>query len=215
MALSEKINFKESALVEGLQASVAKGVQASEVTQATIAEGTHTARFGEVEQRGIALTQAGRKLYDELLVQVKMQMQDVHKDDYAQTYSKVLKEVFTQFPDDWKTLQQQGLGYFYASPNEDLLLQKPLSCELTWHQLLEQGYVNFEPITYEDFLPVSAAGIFQSNLGTENSENNYHDASNQLSFQQALGVKVLNEFELYATLEKESILNTKQVLGVA
>ncbi len=215
MALSEKINFKESALVEGLQASVAKGVQASEVTQATIAEGTHTARFGEVEQRGIALTQAGRKLYDELLVQVKMQMQDVHKDDYAQTYSKVLKEVFTQFPDDWKTLQQQGLGYFYASPNEDLLLQKPLSCELTWHQLLEQGYVNFEPITYEDFLPVSAAGIFQSNLGTENSENNYHAASNRLSFQQALGGKVRNEFELYATLEKESILNTKQVLGVA
>src|SRR5699024_10661562 len=30
--------------------------------------GHHTARFGEIEQRGIALTPAGRKLYDELLI---------------------------------------------------------------------------------------------------------------------------------------------------
>ena len=31
--------------------------------------------------------------------------------------------------------------------------------------LVEQGLVEAQPITYEDFLPVSAAGIFQSNLG--------------------------------------------------
>lgn len=29
--------------------------------------GTHTARFGEIEQRGVALTPKGRALYDELL----------------------------------------------------------------------------------------------------------------------------------------------------
>jgi uncharacterized glyoxalase superfamily metalloenzyme YdcJ len=31
--------------------------------------------------------------------------------------------------------------------------------------LIERGWVVAQPITYEDFLPVSAAGIFQSNLG--------------------------------------------------
>ncbi|VDZ78840.1 putative cytoplasmic protein [Salmonella bongori] len=30
-------------------------------------QGTHTARFGEIEQRGVALTPKGRQLYDELL----------------------------------------------------------------------------------------------------------------------------------------------------
>ena len=29
--------------------------------------GAHTARFGEIEQRGVALTRKGRALYDELL----------------------------------------------------------------------------------------------------------------------------------------------------
>ena len=30
-------------------------------------KGTHTARFGEIEQRGVALTPKGRELYDSLL----------------------------------------------------------------------------------------------------------------------------------------------------
>ncbi len=81
--------------------------------------------------------------------------------------------------------------------------------------MIEEGYVSFEPITYEDFLPVSAAGIFQSNLGHENSSKNYHAVSNQQTFHEALGAQVLNEFELYAALEAESILYTKQTLGVA
>ena len=32
-------------------------------------KGTHTARFGEIEQRGVALTPKGRELYDRLLNQ--------------------------------------------------------------------------------------------------------------------------------------------------
>ncbi len=28
-------------------------------------QGTHTARFGEIEQRGVALTPKGRQLYDD------------------------------------------------------------------------------------------------------------------------------------------------------
>lgn len=226
MALSEKINFKENPSTEGLQVPTTKGAQASEstqatqATQATIAEGKHTARFGEVEQRGIALTPLGRKLYDDLLGQVRLKMQGVDKNDYAHTYPSVLSEVFKQFPDNWQALQKQGLGYFKAQPNVECLLNKPLTNKSmtsspTWLQLIDEGYVIFEPIIYEDFLPVSAAGIFQSNLGHENSSKNYHAVSNQQTFHEALGAQVLNEFELYAALEADSVLQTKQALGLA
>jgi uncharacterized glyoxalase superfamily metalloenzyme YdcJ len=126
-----------------------------------------------------------------------------------------LSEVYEQFPDNWLTLQKQGMGYFYAQPNIECLLNKPITSHLTWSQLIDEGYVSFEPITYEDFLPVSAAGIFQSNLGNENHSKNYHVVSNQQSFHEALGSQVLNEFELYAALEADSILRTKYALGVA
>ena len=96
-----------------------------------------------------------------------------------------------------------------------MLVKQTHNKQPTWSQLIDEGYVSFEPITYEDFLPVSAAGIFQSNLGNENSSKNYHAASSQQSFEQALGTTVLNEFELYAALEADSILQTKQALGVA
>ncbi len=215
MALSEKINFKENASIDDLHAATAMGTQSSEAALASTAEGQHTARFGEVEQRGIALTPLGRKLYDDLLGQVRSKMQGVDKSDYAHTYPIVLSEVFEQLPDNWQALQKQGLGYFYAQPNIECLLNKPITSSLTWSQLIDEGYVSFEPITYEDFLPVSAAGIFQSNLGNENRSRNYHVASNQQSFHDALGAQVLNEFELYATLEADSILQTKQALGVA
>ncbi|WP_143340603.1 2-oxoadipate dioxygenase/decarboxylase family protein, partial [Cronobacter sakazakii] len=52
--------------------------------------GAHTARFGEIEQRGCALTPTGRALYDEALV----------------------KKDFSALPDDWTAMRRQGLGWF-------------------------------------------------------------------------------------------------------
>jgi uncharacterized glyoxalase superfamily metalloenzyme YdcJ len=40
--------------------------------------------------------------------------------------------------------------------------------------------VQAEPITYEDFLPVSAAGIFQSNLGGEEQKQYQAHAAQQV-----------------------------------
>ncbi|WP_310657066.1 2-oxoadipate dioxygenase/decarboxylase family protein, partial [Acinetobacter baumannii] len=36
-----------------------------------------------------------------------------------------------------------------------------------------------QPIIYEDFLPVSAAGIFQSNLGNETQARSHGNASRE------------------------------------
>lgn len=60
-----------------------------------------------------------------------------------------------------------------------------------------------EPITYEDFLPVSAAGIFRSNLG-DAAPPAYAAAAARDAFEAALGAKVLDPFALYAAIEHAS-----------
>lgn len=196
MALSEPIYFEDGSEDE--------------------AQGTHTARFGEIEQRGVALTPAGRTLYDELLAQVRDQMKTVPKDqpDYAQVYMNTLSQVFTRFPDNYRSLREQNLAYFYARPNMERLAQQPPAPDADWNSLVQQGYVTFSPITYEDFLPVSAAGIFQSNLGAENKEQEFAQASNQDRFEADLGRSILDELELYAQLQQESIMQTYAALGL-
>lgn len=63
-------------------------------------KGTHTARFGEIEQRGIALTPKGRALYDRLLGEA-----GVGKDNL--NHQRHLQEVFSAFPDSEFLLRQQ------------------------------------------------------------------------------------------------------------
>lgn len=57
------------------------------------------------------------------------------------------------------------------------------------------------PIVYEDFLPVSAAGIFQSNLGGD-AQRNYAVAA---ALEAALGAPVHDETEPYAEAERASL----------
>ncbi len=62
------------------------------------------------------------------------------------------------------------------------------------------------PIRYEDFLPVSAAGIFTSNLAQDNhSKNEILQSPNQRSFEEALGVTVMNSFDLYEAQQQASL----------
>ena len=108
----------------------------------------HTARFGEIEQRGAALTPKGRALYDSCLA----------------------AKNFSAFPDHDAALQDQDLAYFDASGT---------------------------PLTYEDFLPVSAAGIFKSNLRESEDIAVVAATGNQAVFEAALGRPVIDMFALY------------------
>lgn len=138
-ALSEEVQFKTA---DGWQTA------------------THTARFGEIEQRGVALTPKGRTLYDQCLIASKQSDKD-HQD--------ALAEAFADFPDDWETLRASGLAYFDQ---------------------------NGQPLTYEDFLPVSAAGIFRSNL--RSSEDQFGAGSGDKDgFEAAMGRPCLDMFSLY------------------
>ncbi|NHF64781.1 2-oxoadipate dioxygenase/decarboxylase HglS [Xanthomonas hortorum] len=163
--------------------------------------GTHTARFGEIEQRGLALTPKGRALYDALLAQAR------DSDGAGSTgadYATRLQTAFVAFPDDEALLRQEGLGYFRYAFTEAGRAEPAQVAAMPAETAIALGLVSADPIIYEDFLPVSAAGIFQSNLGGA-EQHAYAAHSSKRSFEQALGAQVHDEFALYAQLERESL----------
>jgi uncharacterized glyoxalase superfamily metalloenzyme YdcJ len=167
-----------------------------------VTAGSHTARFGEIEQRGMALTRAGRTRYDELLASVR----DIGAAGSSDAgYSTRLAEAFIAFPDDLKAIRRAKLAFFqYAVLDADTFLASARE-NAPWdlERLIDEGAVDAQPIVYEDFLPVSAAGIFQSNLGgTEQRSYNANAAKSE--FEAALGASVLNEIVLYEKAQQAS-----------
>jgi uncharacterized glyoxalase superfamily metalloenzyme YdcJ len=162
------------------------------------AQGTHTARFGEVEQRGVALTPKGRALYDQLLNDGRKQAAGLDND----AHQAVMNGVFAAFPDSDQAMRREGLAYFHYYLSATGQTAKDCTDEDT-EALIAQGLIEVQPITYEDFLPVSAAGIFQSNLGGAQSEA-YAGSANRNSFEEALGAQVTDELSLYAERERAS-----------
>ncbi len=174
-------------------------------------EGSHTARFGEIEQRGIALTPKGRALYDELLNASRKIVRPAADGSNAAEYEKALAEAFVPFPDTWEAIRAEGLGYFAYSLTEKGRKAKA-DASATLDSLIADGLVQFDPIVYEDFLPVSAAGIFQSNLGDDATQE-FVASPNQQRFETDLGAKVLNEFDHYAGIEQASIDYCRRALS--
>jgi len=175
-ALSEKITFIDSA------------------------QGKHTARFGEIEQRGLALTPQGRALYDKLLLEASSSNTAKDNDSHQRHFDAI----FTAFPDEIEPLRCQGLGYFRYSLSAGAVIPQDQRAPEHLDALIEQGIVVVTPIIYEDFLPVSAAGIFQSNLGTEKGHVSAGNP-NKAAFESALGAAVIDEFSLYETIQTQSI----------
>lgn len=176
-------------------------------------QGTHTARFGEIESRGIALTPKGRALYDKLLADSRKVVRPAADGSNAAAYEKALAEAFAPFPDSWAEIRDQGLGYFSYSltPKGRSAIA---SADASVDQLVAEDLICFDPIVYEDFLPVSAAGIFQSNLGDEAAQE-FTASPNQQRFERDLGASVLNEFDHYADIEAQSIAECRALLTAA
>ncbi len=175
--------------------------------------GTHTARFGEIEQRGVALTAKGRALYDQLLASVRGEVQVGASGAKAGDYVAELAERFKALPDSWDQMRREGLAFFrYFATPEGRAAKGRLPSDP--EALIAEGYLRFDPVIYEDFLPVSAAGIFQSNLGTDQQQN-YATRSNRAAFEEALGAKVQDELELYAERQAASLEMAMETLGLS
>jgi uncharacterized glyoxalase superfamily metalloenzyme YdcJ len=168
---------------------------------ATVVAGAHTARFGEIEQRGIALTPRGRELYDEILAEA-----DAARTAGGTDYQARLAAAFARFPDDAKAMRDEGLAYFSYTPTPEtsrLIAAGKLPAGSV-DELVDAGLLIATPITYEDFLPVSAAGIFRSNL-SDGDQGGLGGESSQAEFEAALGMPCLDPFGLYLDQEQDSI----------
>lgn len=180
-------------------------------------KGSHTARFGEVEQRGYALTRKGRQLYDRILNRVNTEAAESGLK--GKTYDTLLEERFKEFPDSLSELHDLRLGYFTyrltplsdQSVNASFVLSEE---SISLQDLLDKQILSYEAITYEDFLPLSAGGIFNSNLsGVSQSKQLIMSADPDLDgFQHLLGKCVADEFHLYAEMQQKSLETCRQKL---
>ncbi|WP_211946754.1 2-oxoadipate dioxygenase/decarboxylase HglS [Cupriavidus yeoncheonensis] len=176
--------------------------------------GTHTARFGEIEQRGVALTPDGRRLYDQILADVRATIEPAGDGSNADDYRNALGHAFTAFPDTYAAMRKQGLAYFRYAAGDSRPCDAIPGADGDVEALVAAGVLKAEPITYEDFLPVSAAGIFQSNLGTDGRDA-IKASPNRAAFEEALGATVGDEFALYAAEQQQSLTNALAALGIA
>lgn len=170
--------------------------------EAAGASGVHTARFGEIEQRGAALTRKGRQRYDELLARARGAE---GANEAGTDYQARLVAAFAEFPDDLEALRREGLVYVRYSlmpGGAERATELGISTDL--ESLIAHRCVRVDPLVYEDFLPVSAAGIFQSNLG--DVEQKVHSANSAKDlFERQLGMPVHDEFELYKQAQARSL----------
>lgn len=149
----------------------------------SISQDSLRVRFGEVEARGIALTRAGRDIYDAAIVEAK-QLYAERSVTTAEGRQQVLRELWRRdFPDSEDGLAERELAYFtYAADGTRT------------------------PIVYEDFLPASAAGIFQSNLTSDGSKDTTQEGTvlDADWMAGALGRNLNDPFDLYAAEQQAS-----------
>jgi uncharacterized glyoxalase superfamily metalloenzyme YdcJ len=129
-------------------------------------------RFGEVEARGVAPTEKGRDLYEQMTAEVAARVESVRSPGFlGQAQALARQDIAARIwrenlPVDEAGLHAQGLAYFtYELASDELsldLVESALRGDLS--ALIAGGAVRIQPIAYEDFLPRSAAGIFASNL---------------------------------------------------
>ncbi|KAG9250813.1 uncharacterized protein F5Z01DRAFT_628720 [Emericellopsis atlantica] len=183
-------------------------------------QGSHKARFGEIEECGAAVTPAGRALYDKLLA-IAMEKSAGQDSSAADA---ITESVFQEFPDDWAQLRARGLVYCeYECTGKAVPDTMAVDLDLDLadrsavvEALLAQGVLETKPITYEDFLPFSAAGIFQSNLGGKSTQNDLpilSGSSDQHGLAAAMGRSILDSDELYAAAEQGSLNSCLQKLA--
>jgi uncharacterized glyoxalase superfamily metalloenzyme YdcJ len=213
----------------------------------SVVHASHTARFGEIEQRFYATTPKGRALYDRCLAAAdaaKERHPGLAKKDFA-AYEQLAADAFAPFPRTLLELVEQGLVFARFSATEKgraaakegglrarAIGWSPLSPAATGVAgdsdvhlraetrllvaLAREGFVAVEGLRYEDFLPISAAGIFASNLqqyGTKSTAP-AKPTYTQAQLEDILGRKIIDPNETYAALEAESRMATRRALGL-
>ena len=148
-----------------------------------VVDGDLRVRFGEVEARGLALTPEGRYAYDAL----------IGRD--AAVWSAGLPHTELGF-------LREGLAYFTFAPTG-----RPVVRAGTLAEQVFDGVLTASPVVYEDFLPRSAAGIFQSNLAGAGTRDDAATGTERDAawLSGVIGRPVADPFELYAAQQAASV----------
>lgn len=184
----------------------------------SVLDTVHTARFGEIEQRFYATTPAGRALYDRCLAAADAERErdpELAKRDHAAHLTAQARH-YDDFPRTLPELLEKGLVYGrYAATAKGRAAAGTLETT-DIHALVRQGLVDVEGLRYEDFLPVSAAGIFASNLnqyGTKSTAAVKPEYPRAL-LEQVMGRPIVDADVVYRGMEAASLLRTFADLGV-
>ena len=179
---------------------------------------THTARFGEIEERGYATTPVGRELYDRCLEQADTARDadpSLAKRDFA-AFETLYAKPFAPFPKTLSALLQQGLVYgHYSATAKGIAVRGSINTR-DIHQLVQLGFAQVQGLRYEDFLPVSAAGIFASNLNQMGAKSTaaVKPVYTRAMFEEILGKPVIDSDAQYRAEHEASIAETFAQLGL-
>jgi uncharacterized glyoxalase superfamily metalloenzyme YdcJ len=174
--------------------------------------GVHTARFGEIEERGVALKPRGRALYDRLLNDARTAPATIEGPTDSD-YGRRLSAAFEEFPDTYEELRAREFAYFRYRVKGGGVRHDGDTRPRELSALLRAGLVACDPIVYEDFLPISAAGIFRSNLDGREVTIVSRAGGREL-FERQLGCALLDEHDLYATIEQNSLADVRRHFDV-
>jgi uncharacterized glyoxalase superfamily metalloenzyme YdcJ len=174
-------------------------------------DGELRVRFGEVEARGVALTDQGLKHYESALAAADADAAD----EGLATHDALARVWGDHFPATEAELFERGLAAYTLSPVVGRAGdgRTPTSDVA---QLVRDGFAQREPIVYEDFLPRSAAGIFQSNLTRPSDvKSTPHTWSPDRSWMaETLQREVHEPTRLYAAQQHDSVVATLAALEV-
>ncbi|GAA1911459.1 VOC family protein [Streptomyces durmitorensis] len=186
--------------------------RALRLADGSVMRGALRVRFGEVEARGIALTPAGRALYDRLLT---LADHEAARHPAADRTELARTLWAAHVPATERELAARELAYFtyHAAPDRPRNGTQPPT---TLAELERRGWVRAEPVVYEDFLPRSAAGIFQSNLSGAGSRNTEQEGAAYDSewLSGAIDREVLDPYALYEQQQSLSITEVGRELGL-
>lgn len=185
----------------------------------TRSRGPLRVRFGEVEARGIALTAAGRDLYERLMLEVDAR----HANHPDRARQDLAAEVWSEgMPRTEHELCRRGLAFFTyalsdAARDGSMSYDQRAAAESgDLPRLLDAGVVVPEPIVYEGFLPRSAAGIFASNLTAEGSTADGHGGADRDAawLSEVIGRPVSIPEDVYHQESRTSLAAVERALGI-
>ena len=175
-------------------------------------ETVHTARFGEIEQRFYATTPRARKLYDACL----SAPDPIDETENSNRVDGLHTGRFDAFPETLSELYEEELAFVEYEPSTVALETNEQIMSINVAQLIEDGILRRRGMRYEDFLPVSAAGIFASNLdqyGTDSTAES-RPTYTQEQLEEIIGRSIIDSNRAYLARQWESLLSSLHRLGL-